>query len=128
MPPFDHLDGEEVALLLGWLRAQAPGAPPPSAASLRRPAARVGEHLVKAVCQICHDAVPGAAREPLDRQVVTLADIPDRYSVRELVRKIRSGAAHAGDAKGRMPRFDYFSDAELEAAYVFLTAYPPRAE
>jgi mono/diheme cytochrome c family protein len=128
MPPFDHLDSEEVALLLGYLRSLAPGAPAPRDESLRRPAARVGEHLVKAVCQICHDAVGGAARQPLDRAVITLADIPERFSVREFVRKVRSGAAHTGDAKGRMPRFDYFSDAELEAAYVYLTAYPPRAE
>ena len=131
MPPFSHLDSEEVAALVAYLRGLAPGASSmaaPRATRVHQPAARVGEHIVKAVCQICHDAVAGAERQPLDRQVITLADIPERFSVREFVRKVRAGSPVAGDPKGRMPRVDYISDAELEAAYVYLTAYPPRAE
>jgi mono/diheme cytochrome c family protein len=127
MPPFSHLEGDEVALVVGWLEALRDGRPAP-ATKLRQSAARIGEHLVKANCQICHDAVPGVARQPLDRQVPALAEMTTRDSVREFVRKTREGSPRAGDPKGRMPRFDYLSETELEAAYVYLTAFPPRAE
>jgi len=127
MPPFGHLEADEVGALVGYLYALRDGKPTPKT-KVHEPAARVGEHVVKAICQVCHDALPGAERQPLDKAIVTLSQMPDRFSVREFVRKVRAGSPNVGDPKGRMPRFDYLSDAEIEAAYVYLAAYPPQAE
>jgi len=130
MPPVSHLTDAETNLLLGYLRWMAAGAKGEQPASrVEQPASRVGEHIVKANCQICHDAVRGPWRQPADQQVVVpLAGMTQQLSVAEFVRKVRSGSPRAGDAHGRMPRFDYLSPEELEAAYVYLTAYPPRAQ
>jgi mono/diheme cytochrome c family protein len=128
MPAFVHLENDEVGALMGYLRALRSGRLVASP-KVHQPAARVGEHVVKATCQICHDAVPSAAdRQPLDQQVTALSQIPENYSVREFVRKVRAGSTGAGQPTGRMPRFEYLSDAELEAAYVYLAAYPPRGD
>jgi mono/diheme cytochrome c family protein len=130
MPPVAHLTGAETDLLLGYLRWMSAGAKGESpAARVEQPAARVGEHLVKANCQICHDAVSGPWRQPADQQsVIPLAQMTEQLSVGEFVRKVRTGSPVAGNPHGRMPRFDYLSPEELEAAYVYLTAYPPRAQ
>jgi mono/diheme cytochrome c family protein len=129
MPNFAHLQSNEVELLLGHLRTlghETAGDGKP--ATIHQSALRVGEHIVKATCQICHDATRGPARQPADTVVTTLADIPERYSVHEFVRKVRSGSTVEGDPHGRMPRFNYLKPEELEAAYIFLTAFPPQPE
>ena len=128
MPPFSHLQADEVELLLGHLRALA-GQVPASDRSLRQPAQRVGEHIAKATCQICHDAARGPVRQPADADVVTLGEMTTRFAVGEFVHKVRYGSADVlSTAKGRMPRFEYLAPRELEAVYVYLTAYPPRVE
>jgi len=130
MPPVAHLTDVEVNLLLGylhWLADGSKGNPP--ASRVRQPAARVGEHIVKSTCQICHDANPGVWRQPADRQaVIPLSEMTERLSVKEFVRKVRAGSPVEGNPHGRMPRFDYLSPEELSAAYVYLTAYPPQTE
>jgi mono/diheme cytochrome c family protein len=129
MPSAEHLDAGEVELVLGHLESLArPGSASP-AKSVRRPALRVGEHITKANCQICHDAVPGTWRQPADAQVVIpLSTMTERLSAAEFVRKTRRGTAEAGDGgHGRMPRFDYLSERELLAVYVYLVAYPPES-
>lgn len=128
MPPFSHLAPEEVDLLLQHLRALA-GQIPASDRTVREPAMRVGEHVVKATCQVCHDAARGPDRQPADEQVLTLAEMTKRFSVGEFIEKIHTGSAVGPDSRpARMPHFDYLSTHELEAAYVYLTAYPPLAE
>ena len=125
MPAMAHLSNAEVEALLGYLSAVAGtgagAARPPVAA----PAVRVGEHVAKAVCQICHDASPGRQRPPGDQALSALAEMTARYSARELVRKVRSDAAGIGP--GHKPRLDYLRREELEAAYVYLIGFPPAA-
>jgi mono/diheme cytochrome c family protein len=123
MPAMAHLSNAEVEALLGYLSAVAGtgrGAATPAVAA---PAARVGEHVAKAVCQICHDASPGRLRAPGDQALSALAEMTARYSARELVRKVRSEAAGVGP--GHKPRLDYLRREELEAAYVYLIGFPP---
>lgn len=130
MPNFSHLVDNEVNLLLGHLQTLAGERPARADATLRQSAARVGEHVIKANCQVCHDAVPGTERQPADTGVITLAEMTTRFSAAELVRKVRTGSPEiVRDAKhGRMPLVDYLSPAELEAAYVYLVGFPPQAE
>jgi len=128
MPTFGHLHGAEVDLLIGQLRSLGAKANAPTTA-IDQSAMRVGEHVVKATCQICHDAVPGTWRQPADQlTVVPLAAMTDKLSVRQFVRKVREGSPQTGNPHGRMPRFDYLTPEELEAAYVYLTVYPPQQE
>jgi len=125
MPPFSHLAPEEVDLLLHHLRALA-GQLPASDRTVAEPAMRVGEHVVKATCQVCHDAARGPERQPADDQVITLAEMTQKFAVGEFVTKVHTGSAAGPDGRpARMPHFDYLSTHELEAAYVYLTAYPP---
>lgn len=127
MPNFVHLDAEETNLLIGHLRTlgkPAGGATAP-AKTLRQSALRVGEHVVKATCQVCHDAAAGPERMPADTAVPTIADFTAKYSVGDFLRKTRAGSPEAGAAHGRMPRFGYLTTEELEAAYVYLIAFPP---
>lgn len=127
MPNFIHLEPDETNLLIGHLRTLGkPNAVSPKT-TLNQSAMRVGEHVVKATCQVCHDAVAGAERMPADAQVPTLADMTDKYAAGEFVRKTRAGSPQSGGTHGRMPRFDYLSTEELEAAYVYLVAFPPQA-
>jgi mono/diheme cytochrome c family protein len=128
MPNFVHLDAEETNLLIAHLRTlgkPAGGATAP-AKTLRQSALRVGEHVVKATCQVCHDAAAGPERMPADAAVPTIADFTAKYSVGDFLRKTRAGSAEAGAAHGRMPRFGYLTTEELEAAYVYLIAFPPQ--
>ena len=128
MPTFGHLHGPEVDLLIGHLRTLAAPAGAPGAA-IAQSAMRVGEHVIKANCQICHDAVPGTWRQPADQlTVVPLSAMTEQFSVQQFVRKVRAGSPQTGTPHGRMPRFDYLTPEELEAAYVYLTAYPPQEE
>lgn len=128
MPPFSHLQPDEVELLLGHLRTLA-GQLPASDRALRQSALRVGEHIAKATCQVCHDAARGPERQPADVGVVTLGEMTTRFAVGEFVHKVRHGSADVlSTAKGRMPRFEYLAPRELEAVYVYLTAYPPIVE
>lgn len=130
MPNFSHLVGEEVTLLLGHLRSIAGEGPGRAGGTLRQSAARVGEHVVKANCQVCHDAAPGPERQPADAAVITLSEMTSRFSAAEMVRKVRTGSPEIlRDARhGRMPVIDYLSTAEIEAAYVYLVGFPPQAE
>lgn len=132
MPPFPHLEGEEVEALLGDLK-QLVGAPEAEGAVLRvtESAARVGEHLVKGTCHVCHDATgPGGGHMMMMRGVIpSLASFPSEKSPDDLIRKVRfgtSGMMMGMMGGGRMPVFPYLTDEEIVAAYLYLEYYPPR--
>jgi mono/diheme cytochrome c family protein len=125
MPNFLHLTAEETSLLIGHLRTLGRPEVKTPASTLRQSALRVGEHVVKATCQICHDAVAGPDRMPADAQVPTLGEMTEKFAAAEFVRKTRAGSATVRGEPGRMPRFDYLATEELEAAYVFLIAFSP---
>lgn len=126
MPPFRHLSEVEVDALLGYLEVLA-GVPASDRADLeiRDSPQRVGEHIVKANCLTCHDSVDRWPRMT-DRELPTLDRMTEEYSVHEFVHKVRAGSPTKGDRRGRMPRFNYLSAEELQAAYLYLFAYPPR--
>jgi cytochrome c5 len=122
MPAMAHLTGDETDALLGHLEASAGVAATAPARRVTVPALRVGEHVVKAVCQICHDAVPGLPQTGTQRLQPALSEIPGRYALGDFVRRVHSTEARPA----HRPRLGYLSSAELESAYFYLAAYPPR--
>jgi len=134
MPALAHLQEADINAIyayLTWL-AGAPDAPPQSHQTTSF--ARLGEHVVKGTCHICHDAVgPRPSREALEQGTIPafttlLADKP----IVDFVTKVRSGAAVTmGDPtfhyRGRMPVFSFLQDVEVAAAYMYLVDYPPQA-
>jgi mono/diheme cytochrome c family protein len=135
MPPFPHLQDADVVALYAYL-TELVGAPD-AAAEARRTVtwARLGEHVVKGTCHICHDAVgprpSGDTRSTVAIPAfnVLLQDKP----VMDFLIKVRQGAAvtsadPAFHYRGRMPVFPFLRDLEVAAAYMFLVDYPPQAE
>jgi len=134
MPPFEHLQGREVEALLVFLK-QLAGVPGAEREQIRisEPYTRVGEHLVKGTCRICH-AATGAGTDPeaLMRNVLPSLDsfVRDK-TIFQVIQKVRHGApVTMGPARqssgGRMPVFSYLTDDEVAAAYLYLIIYPPR--
>ncbi|HEX7485398.1 MAG TPA: c-type cytochrome [Vicinamibacterales bacterium] len=134
MPPFEHLQGSEVEALLAFLE-QLAGVPGADRRQIRisEPYTRVGEHLVKGTCRICHAATgPGTDPEALMRNVLpSLASFVRDKTIFQVIQKVRRGAPVAmGPARlssgGRMPVFSYLTDDEVAAAYLYLIIYSPR--
>lgn len=125
MIPFDHLAAEEFEALAGYLY-QLAEIPQASAPTVHQPADRMGEHLVKGTCQICHDAIPSATavRGP-NPDIPSLARMTEDYSLAAFLRGAHHAGSGEGSGRGRGPKLSYLSDEELMAAYVYLAAYPP---
>jgi mono/diheme cytochrome c family protein len=93
---------------------------------------RVGEHIVKSTCHICHSAT-GPNPDPkqiLEGAIPPLSTLTTRVSLPEFVRKVTSGApiimgTPSASYRGRMPVFVYLSQDEAAAAYSYLLLYPP---
>ena len=100
---------------------------------IAEPAVRVGELIVKGTCHICHDAT-GPDDKPttvMSGVIPSLAGIPQQKTLVQFLQKLREGApvplsARGAAARGRMPVFNYLSEAEATAAYSYLIAYPPK--
>jgi len=131
MPAFPHLAGREVDALLHYLKRQA-GVPEATGPDLQvdESVARVGEHLVKGTCHICHDATgPGSGHMMMMRGTIpSLASFPEEKSPDDLISKVRYGASGMMGMMGggRMPTFPYLTDDEIVAAYLYLASYPPQ--
>jgi cytochrome c5 len=134
MPSFGHLQGPEVEALVAYLELLA-GVPGASGRqrTLVEPAIRLGEHLVKGTCHICHDAI-GPWPSPqalLDDEVPSLASLPTHRTLYDVIHKVRQGTPVVmGVAqvqyRGRMPVIDYLTDDEVAAGYLYLITYPPQ--
>lgn len=131
MPPFRHLRGDEIESLLAYLDHLAdvpPGNHVPRLVS--ESAARVGEHMVKGTCQICHDATgPGGGHMGMMRGIIpSLASLTEEHSLSSLTNQVRYGSSGMMTMMGgsQMPPFPYFTDEEIAAAYFYLQAYPPQ--
>jgi mono/diheme cytochrome c family protein len=131
MPAFRHLEGVEVEALLNYLKSLA-GVPGANEKQMRitEPAVRVGEHVVKGTCLICHDAT-GPGRDAIAATpglVPSLASFLEQDPVATVVRKAREGAPAPGmiGKRGEMPVLSYLTPEELDAAYLYLVVYPPR--
>jgi cytochrome c5 len=148
MPAFPHLAGDEVVALVSYLKMLA-GVP--AAESSRQTvilsAERVGEHVIKGTCHVCHPATGAAPTHMMmymQGVIPSLASLPERLSPSGVVGKVRNGimAGMGGGGMmggrgmmggggmrgrmGRMPLFSYLTDEEVMAAYVFLSNYPPQ--
>ncbi|MBI4486259.1 MAG: cytochrome c [Acidobacteria bacterium] len=137
MPPFDHLHADEVDALVGHLEKLA-HVPDTDATDrlVSEPAARVGEHLVKGTCRVCHDATgPGVGRMRgrmmMRSNIPSLASLGAEASVGEVIAKVRDGSSRfmmPMMGPPRMPVFSYLTPAEISAALVYLAAFPPQPE
>jgi mono/diheme cytochrome c family protein len=128
MPPFRHLDREEVNILLDYLKAHV-GAPEAQEKQklVMQSVSRVGEHLVKGTCQICHDATgPGIGRMGMMRGIIpSLASFPWEQSMQSIVWQVELGSRMMMMGGQRMPAYPYITAEESAAAYLYLLQYPP---
>ena len=131
MPSFEHLRGDEVEALLGYLGTLA-GLPPTERARMLVPqsAARVGEHLIKGTCHVCHDATgPGGGHIAMRSGVIpSLESLPRQQSVDSVVRQVQYGSSGMMQMMGgsQMPTFPYLTKEEVAAGYFYLAQYPPK--
>jgi len=134
MPALAHLQEADINAVYAYLTqlAGAPDAPPQSTQTTSW--ARLGEHVIKGTCHICHDAVgPRPSGQALVQGTIPpFTTLLEDKPVVDFVTKVRSGApVLMGDPafhyRGRMPVFPYLQDVEVAAAYMFLVDYPPQA-
>jgi mono/diheme cytochrome c family protein len=133
MPPFPHLSEVEIRSLVAYLKqlARVPGAEHEQVGVKESPL-RVGEHIVKSTCHICHSAAgpnPGP-QQLMDGAIPPLETLTLRTNRAEFVRKVTQGAPIVMgtpplSCRGRMPVFYYLSDDDVANAYLYLTFYPP---
>jgi len=132
MPAFPHLSGAEVNSLVAYLR-QLAGVPHADSEQLavREERVRVGEHIAKSTCHVCHSA-GGPNPTPLqlyEGEIPPLSTLVLRTSPAQFVRKVTQGAPILMGTppqllRGRMPVFYYLSEEEAEDVYLYLTSYP----
>ncbi len=132
MPAFKYLRPDEVQALLHYLRnlAKVPGEKP-APILVQESAARIGEHLMKGTCHICHNATgPGGGRMTAMMQgiIPSLASLPDDHSLSAVMRQVQYGSSGMMVMMGgnRMPPFPYFTEEEVAAGYFYLVQYPAR--
>ena len=133
MPPFAHLEDPDLMVLYSYLTALA-GTPDAAPAAHRSASwARLGEHVVKGTCHICHDAVGvrPSSQEMLQGAIPPLNVLLKERRVVDFLTKVRSGAAVTSDDakfhyRGRMPVFSYLTDLDVAAAFMSLVDYPPQ--
>ena len=132
--PNPYLTEAEVRSLYAYLRqlADVPGAEKQQV-TVHEPPLRVGEHIVKSTCHICH-AATGAnpnARDLLQGQIPPLSSFTSRLSLNEFVIKVTAGApilegSPPVPVRGHMPVFNYLSPDEVADIYLYLTLHPPQ--
>jgi mono/diheme cytochrome c family protein len=134
MPAFGQISDQEYAVLRPYLDELA-GVPPAKSGrrTISEPADRVGELVVKGTCHICHDATQYKQQPTtvLSGVIPSLASLPGQKPFADFVHKVREGAqvpltAAGVTSRGRMPVFDYLTEAEVASAYSYLTRYSPR--
>jgi len=138
MPPFPQLSESEIRSIVAYLEqlSDIPGAENNQIAIKESPY-RVGEHIVKSTCHICHSA-SGADPTPqqlLQGAIPPLSTLTARTNLSDFIRKVTNGApiimgappfSYRDSYRGRMPVFRYLTEDEAADAYLYLTLYPPR--
>ncbi len=132
--PAPTLSEAEIRSLVAYLEqlSGVPGAEKNQIA-LKESPYRVGEHIVKSTCHVCHDA-KGPNPDPqqiMEGAIPPLSCLTTRVGLPDFVRKVTSGApiimgTPATPYRGRMPVFRYLSQDEAADAYMYLALYPPR--
>ena len=133
MPPPSHLNEAEIRALFVYLKqlANVPGAAAEQL-TVRETPVRVGEHIVKSTCHICHSA-SGPNPDPqqlADGAIPPLSTLTSRVNQAQFVRKVTRGApvvmgTPALACRGRMPVFYYLSEEEAADVYLYLSSYRP---
>lgn len=133
MPP-PSLTDAEIPVLVAYLKelSDVPGAAAKQQ-TIKESAYRVGEHIVKSTCHVCHSAT---GTNPTPQQIFEgaippLSALSTRVGLPAFVRKVTSGAPITMGTppvqyRGRMPVFYYLTQDEANAAYMYLSAYPPK--
>jgi mono/diheme cytochrome c family protein len=137
MPPFPQLSEAEIRSIVAYLEqlSSVPGAGKKQIAIVESPY-RVGEHLVKSTCHICHGA---AGADPTPQQlfqgaIPPLSTLTMRTNLSDFIRKVTKGApiimgappfSYRDSYRGRMPVFRYLTEDEAADAYLYVTLYPP---
>jgi mono/diheme cytochrome c family protein len=131
--PNPALSDAEIRVLMPYLELLA--GLPAKQISIQESAVRIGEHLVKSTCHICHAAVgPNPTPEQIAAGAIPpLSMLTSRTSLEQFASKVTQGASVtigplSLPARGRMPVFNYISETEAAAAYFYLLAYPPQLE
>lgn len=133
MPPFHYLSEVEIRSLVAYLQQLAgiSGAEKKQIAIKESPL-RVGEHVVKSTCHICHSAVgPNPSADQLLKTAIPpLSTLTWRTSLPQFVRKVTAGApimmgTPPHPYRGRMPVFGHLTQEDAADAYLYLTLYPP---
>jgi mono/diheme cytochrome c family protein len=133
MPSFPHLSEAEVNSLIAYLRllAGVHGAEAEQLA-VQEQSVRVGEHIAKSTCHICHSAAGAnpTAQELYMGAIPPLSTLVLRTNQAQFVRKVTRGAPILMGTppqfmRGRMPVFYYLSEEEAADIYSYLRSYPP---
>jgi mono/diheme cytochrome c family protein len=133
MPP-PTLSEVEIRSLVAYLEqlSDVPGAEKNQIAVKESPY-RVGEHIVKSTCHVCHSAT-GPNPDPqqiMEGAIPPLSTLTTRVGLPDFVRKVTCGApiimgTPPTPYRGRMPVFLYLSQDEAADAYMYLALYPPQ--
>lgn len=137
MPPFPQLSNAEIRSIVAYLEqlSEVPGAETNQIAVKESPY-RVGEHIVKSTCHVCHSAAgPNPSpQQLLDGAIPPLSTLTTRTNLPDFIRKVTNGApiimgappfSYRDSYRGRMPVFRYLNEDEAADAYLYLTLYPP---
>lgn len=137
MPPFPHLNELEIRSIVAYLEqlSDVPGAEKRQVAVKESPY-RVGEHIVKSTCHVCHSAAgPNPdSQQLMEGAIPPLSTLTERTTLASFVRKVTDGAtifmgtppfSYRDSYRGRMPVFRYLTADEAADAYLYLTLYPP---
>jgi mono/diheme cytochrome c family protein len=132
--PNPYLTNPEVQSLFAYLR-QLAGIPGAERQQLKvvEPPLRVGEHIVKSTCHICHASVGSNPnpKELLDGRIPPLNSFTSRLSLNEFVTKVTVGypvleGSPPIPVRGHMPVFNYLSADEAGDIYLYLTVRQPK--
>jgi len=122
-----------VKSLVAYLRklADVPGADEEQR-TVQVPRVRIGEHIAKSTCHICHSAAgPNPTPQQLaEGDIPPLSTLAQRTNQAEFIRKVTCGAPILMGMlpellRGRMPVFYYLSREEAADVYLYLTRHPP---
>ncbi len=132
--PAPALSEAEIRSLVAYLEqlSGVPGAEKDQIA-VKESSYRVGEHIVKSTCHVCHSAT-GPNPDPqqiMEGTIPPLSTLTTRVGLPDFVRKVTCGApiimgTPATPYRGRMPVFFYLSQDEAADAYMYLALYPPQ--
>jgi mono/diheme cytochrome c family protein len=130
MPAFRHLKGDERDALIAYLQVLAGVSSKGGGRILvTESVARVGEHLVKGTCHICHNATGsgGGHMAMMSGIIPSLASFPVEKTMQDVIRQLEQGSMPMMAMMGGqiMPAYPYITEDEGAAAYLYLEKYPP---